>query len=80
MAWRLLLVILKSALLMALIEVLRPVPDSIGLHVSLIPPIARAISQATALPYTESELLFLVALARTLVKIAKPVWDIITEG
>ena len=78
MAWRILVVLLKSAVAVALFEFLSPVAEVIGLQMTFIGTVAEAISRATAIPYREAEILFLLALAVTLSQITRIVWDLIT--
>jgi hypothetical protein len=78
MAWRLLLVLFKSVAMVALFEFLSPVADAIGLQLDFITTVSKAISHATALPFREAEILFLLALATTLLEIGRIVWDLIT--
>jgi len=78
MVWRILFILLKSALMVALFEFVRPVADVIGLQPAFVDAVAGAISRATALPHWEAEILFLLALAVMLSQIARIVWDLIT--
>jgi hypothetical protein len=78
MAWRLLLVLFKSAAMVALFEFLSPVADAIGLQLDSIATVSKTISNATAIPFREAEILFLLALAATLLEIGRIVWDLIT--
>ena len=78
MAWRLLLVLLKSAAMVALFEFLSPVADVIGFQLDFIATVSKAISNATAIPAREAEILFLLALAALLPEIGSFVWDLIT--
>ena len=79
MVFRILLFVLKSALMVAFLEFLRPVADVIGLQLSFISAVAGAISRLTAIPYRESEILFLFVLTTTLWGIGRAVWALITE-
>ena len=78
MFWRILLVLLKSALIVALFEFLSPVVDAIGLQFNFIATVSKAISQATAIPFKEAEIVFLLALAATVLEIGRVAWDLIT--
>ena len=78
MIWRILPLLLKSALMVALFELLGPVADAIGVQFGLVARIAGAISHATALSYREAETLFLFVLATTLLEAARYFWDVIT--
>ena len=78
MVWRVLLVLLKSALMVALFEFVRPVADAIGLQLAFVDTVVAAISRATALPHWETEILFLLALTVMLSQIARIFWDLIT--
>ena len=78
MAWRLLLVLFKSVAMVALFKFLSPVADAIGLQLDFIATVSKAISNATAIPVREAEILFLLALAATLLEIGRVVWDLIT--
>ena len=78
MLWRILLVLLKSALMVALFELVSPVAEAIGLRLAFVGPVAEALSRAAAIPYREAKTLFLLVLATTLLRIPKIVWDLIT--
>lgn len=77
MVWRILLVLFKSALAVALLELMAPFGDAVGLHLTFVPTVARAISHAAAIPYREAELLFLFALATALLEGADFCWRVI---
>ena len=78
MAWRILVVLLKSVLLVTVFEFFRPVADAIGLQFTFVATIAGAISQATRIPQWQAEIVFLLSLAITLTQIARIFWDLIT--
>jgi hypothetical protein len=78
MFWRILLVLLKSAVMVTLFEFLSPVTDSIGLQLNFVDAIAKAISHATAMPYRESEIVVVFLLSATLLEISRAFWDLIT--
>jgi hypothetical protein len=78
MAWRILLVLFKSAVMVALFEFLSPVADAIGLELNFIATVSKAISYVTAIPFREAEIVFLLALAATVLEIGKVIWDLIT--
>lgn len=78
MTWRILLVLVKSAVVVALFEFLHPVADAIGLQLNFVSAVATAISRATAIPYREAEALFLLAVVVTLSQITRIIWDLIT--
>ena len=78
MLWRILLVLFKSAVMVALFKLLSPMAEAIGLQLSFIDPIAREISYATSLPYRESEVLLLLVLATALLEVPRILWDLIT--
>jgi hypothetical protein len=78
MAWRILLVLFKSAVMVALFEFLSPVADAIGLQLYFIATVSKAISHATAIPFREAEIVFLLALAATVLEVGRIVWDLIT--
>jgi hypothetical protein len=79
MLWRILLVLLKSGLTVALFEVVRPIAEAVGVQLSLVATIAKAISSATAIPYREAEVLFLLVFAATMLEIARIVRDLLTS-
>ena len=60
MFWRILLVLVKSGLTVALFEALRPIVEALGVQFSLVSSVSRAISNATAIPVREAEILFLL--------------------
>jgi hypothetical protein len=68
-----------SAVMVTLFEFLSPVADAIGLQLDFIATVSKAISQATAIPFREAEILFLLALAAMLLEIGRIVWDLITS-
>jgi hypothetical protein len=78
LVWRIVLVLFKSALMVALFELLSPVADAIGLQFQFIATVASALSHATAMPYREAEVLFLFLLATTSLEIGRFLWDLIT--
>jgi hypothetical protein len=78
MIWRILLVVLKSALIVAAFEFFRPVADAIGLQLTFVSTVAGAISQAARIPNWEAEILFLLAVAFAVTQITRIFWDLIT--
>ena len=78
MFWRIFVVLAKSALMVALLELLSPVAESIGLQVNFVGRMASAVSHSTALPYKEAEVILLFLLATTLLETAQFFWDLIT--
>ena len=78
MLWRTLLLLLKSSLTVAVFEVLRPAAEAVGVQLSAVATIARAISSATSLQYWESEVLFLLIVAATMLEIARVVRDLMS--
>lgn len=78
MFWRLLVVLTKSALMVALLELASPAADAVGLQFGLIARMASAISHSTAMPYKEAEVLFLFFLATAILETAGFVWGLIT--
>ena len=78
MFWRILVVITKSAVMVALLELLSPAAEAIGLQFRFIARMASAISHATAMPYREAEVLFLFFLATALLETTEFVWGLIT--
>ena len=74
MAWRLLLLLCKSALLVALLELLSPVAAAIGLQFPFIDTMAAAISRSTELSYRQAETLFLFVLVMTLLEVVHFFW------
>ena len=71
MFWRILLVLLKSGLTVALFEASRPLVEAIGVHLSLVGAVSRAISKATAIPIQEAEILFLLVFMAGLLEITR---------
>jgi predicted benzoate:H+ symporter BenE len=80
MFWRILLVLLKSAVMATLFEFLSPIADSIGLRLNFVAPIAGAISHTTAVPYRDSEIVVVFLLSATLVNISSAFWGLITAA
>jgi len=78
MFWRILLVLLKSAVMVTLFEFLSPIADSIGLQLDFVDAIAKAISRATAVPYRDSEIVVVFVSCATLLEISRAFWDLIT--
>ena len=78
MAWRLVLVLFKSVAMVTMFKFLTPVADAIGLQLDFVATVSKAISNATAIPVREAEILFLLALAAMLLEIGGIVWDLIT--
>jgi hypothetical protein len=78
MILRSLFVLLKSALMVALLEFLSSVGEAIGFQVRSIATVATAISQATVIPHKEAEALFLLVLVMVLSEAARVVWNVIT--
>jgi hypothetical protein len=76
--WRILLVLFKSAIAVALFEFLHPVAEAVGVQLTFVGTAAAAISQAAHIPYQEAEILFLLAVAVTLSQVARVVWELIT--
>ena len=70
MVRRILPVVFKSALIVALFELLGPVADAIGLRLNL-EAIAIAISHATAMPYRVAEVFFLFLLVAVVLELAR---------
>ena len=71
-------VLLKSAMMVALLEFLSPVGEAIGLRLRFVATAATAISQVTDLPYKEAEVLFLLVFVIVLSEIARAVRSVIT--
>ena len=80
MFWRILLVLLKSAVMVTMFEFLSPIADAIGLQLNFVATIAGAISHATAVPYRDSEIVVVFLLFATLLEISKAFWDLITTS
>ena len=78
LVWRFVIVLFKSALMLALLELLSPVAGAIGLQFKFVAAVASAISHATAMPYRQAETLFLFLLTTTLLEVTRFVWDLIT--
>ena len=78
MFWRILVVLTKSALMVAALELLSPAADAVGLQFRFIAKMASAISHATALPYKEAEVLFLFFLATAILETTEFFWGLIT--
>jgi hypothetical protein len=78
MFWRLLVVLTKSALMVAVLELLSPAAEAVGLQFRFLVKVASAISHTTALPYKEAEVLFLFFLATAILETAEFVWGLIT--
>ncbi len=79
MFWRILLLVAKSALMVALFDLMSPVADAVGLQVTWIAAASRAVSQATAMSYNEAQTLFLFLLATTVLEFGRFVWEMITR-
>jgi hypothetical protein len=77
MLWRTLLLVLKSAAMVALFEFLRPVADSVGLRLEFMDSLTRAISNGINVPYGYAELVVPFLLATMLVMISKAVWSLV---
>jgi hypothetical protein len=77
MAWRLLLLLCKSALVVALLELLSPVASAIGLQLPFLDTMATAVAHSTALPYREAEALFLFVLVTTLLEVTQFLWALL---
>ena len=75
MVWRLFLILVKSALMVALFELLSPVTEAIGVQLKFVATVATAISHSTAMPYKEAEVLFVFLLATTLLEITRFLWE-----
>ena len=80
MFWRILVILLKSGLTVALFEAFRPVVEAVGLQLTLVGTVAKAISSATAISYREAEVLFLLVFTITLFEIARIVWDLMLRS
>ena len=78
MVWRVLLVVLKSSLAVALFEFLNPVAGAIGLQLTFVTTAAAAISRVTVMPYREAEVVFLLAVAVVMSQMVRILWDLIT--
>ena len=78
MFWRLLIVLTKSALMVAALELLSPAVEAIGLQFRFIVKVASAISHTTAMPYKEAEVLFLFFLVTAILEIVEFAWGLIT--
>ncbi|HLK50693.1 MAG TPA: hypothetical protein VKT49_21280 [Bryobacteraceae bacterium] len=75
MIWRLLIILFKSALMVALFELLSPVAEAVGVQLKFVATVAAAISHSTSMPYKEAEVLFLFLVATTLLEIARFLWE-----
>ena len=76
---RSLFVLLKSALMVAFLELLSPVGNATGLKVRFVATVATAISRATTLPFREAEVLFLLILVIALSEMGRAVWNVIKD-
>jgi len=76
MVWRLVFLLFKSALMVALFRLLSPVADAVGLQFQFVDSVARSVSHFTAMPYAEAEILFLFLLATTILEGIRFVWDV----
>ena len=79
MAWRLLLLLCKSALLVALLELLSPFASDLGVQFPFLDTMASAIARSTALPFREAEVLFLFVLVMASLEVADFVWMLLVE-
>lgn len=77
MAWRLLLLLCKSALVVALLELLSPVAEAVGLQFPFIHSMAAALTHSTALSYGQAETLFLFVLVTALLEVGQFVWAVL---
>jgi hypothetical protein len=76
MVFRLLFLLLKSALMVALFKLLSPVAQAVGLQFQFVDSVASSISHFTAMPYYEAEVVFLFLLATTILEAGRLIWDI----
>jgi hypothetical protein len=76
MFWRILLILLKSGLTVALFEAFRPIIEATGIQLSLVGSVSRAISNATAIPVREAEVLFLLVFMAVLLELFSAVWKL----
>lgn len=79
MFWRILLLVAKSALMVALFDLMSPVADAVGLQFTWIAAASQAVSQATAMSYNEAQTLFLFLLATTILEFGRFLWEMITR-
>ena len=79
MLWRIVLLVAKSALMVALFDLMSPVADAVGLQLTFIATASRAISQVTAMSYNEAQTLLLFLLATTILEIGRFVWEMIAR-
>ncbi len=79
MLWRILLLVAKSALMVALFDLMSPVADAVGLQFTWIAAASQALSQTTAMSYKEAQTLFLFLLATTTLEFGRFVWEMITR-
>ena len=77
MAWRLILLLCKSALVVALLELLSPVADAVGLQFPWIDTMATALTRSAALSHGQAETLFLFVLVTTLLEVGQFVWALL---
>ncbi|MBZ5576549.1 MAG: hypothetical protein LAP40_08330 [Acidobacteriia bacterium] len=75
---RLLLLLFKSAVMVALLELLNPVADAIGLQFRFVDTVASAIAHSTAIPYRDAETLFLFGLVTAVLEGGQWLWDLVT--
>ena len=73
MLWRIVLIFLKSGMTVALFEALRPIVEGLGVQLSLVSSVSRAISNATSIPVREAEVLFLLLFMAGLLEIFRVV-------
>jgi len=76
MVWRLLFLLFKSALMVALFKLLSPAAEAIGLQFQFVDSVARSVSHFTTMPYQEAEILFLFLLATTILEFGSFLWDL----
>ena len=76
MVWRLLFLLLKSALMVAMFKLLSPAADAVGLQFHFVDSVASSVSHFTALPYQEVEILLLFLLATTILELGSFLWNL----
>ena len=76
MIWRLLFLLFKSALMVAMFKLLAPAAEAVGLQFHFVDSVAQAVSHFTAMPYQEAEILFLFLAATTILELGSFLWDL----
>ena len=75
MVLRVLFILFKSALMVALFKLLSPAAEAVGLQFHFVDSVARTFSHFAGMSYEEAEILFLFLLATTTLELGSFIWD-----